>query len=675
MKALLTTVCAAAALAPRSATAQSPDIAENNAASWAAFAPVDNAARSVADSAAHVKAGAASILFTTASGFDTGVKYPASPTWNFNASAYNFLTFWEYPENTTPFTWQGNQPIVVIRTGTGTMTLTPDSQLTPNFAWKLFKVPLAGGYGWTRTQTGTPNLADVDQVEIHHDTWDAGFRIWFDAVQFRTLDPNGLPPAGPPPPQGVDPDAIESKVLLYIFDPIMENFGGQRLHQAYGWQDPQSLAEQVRQDFLASSHGRARFQIVETVVADEQPRFQDGFQHTDESFAAAWAAHDFHNSTFDYTWFAQQHNLPARVDAGDFDEVWIYAPPIGGMWESAMAGQGAYWINGPAYPAAGGAKAYVMMGWNYERGVGEAIHSFGHRSESIMERLYGQWCQNSRCNTWSRFALIDQNAPGLGGVGNVHFPVNGTSDYDYANTRVVQSNADAWLTYPALNDATRPFNFHEWSPGSTDPQREYLNWWYARMPHATGRAPDFYLANWWRYLLDVDQYKNSPATNLQLTIGIPTVSTTAPAPNATLSGTVRVQAAAEVDGAPGRVDLYVDGSYAASDSIAPYTFTWDTTAVATGPHSLVTRAYELQNGTESSAPPVNVLVSNCDTIDFNHDGLFPDTQDIDDFLTVFSGGPCSTNTCGDIDFNNDALFPDTTDIDALLSVFSGGACL
>ncbi len=64
----------------------------------------------------------------------------------------------------------------------------------------------------------------------------------------------------------------------------------------------------------------------------------------------------------------------------------------------------------------------------------------------------------------------------------------------------------------------------------------------------------------------------------------------------------------------------------------------------------------------------------CDSIDFNHDTLFPDTADIDDFLTVFSGGGCSTGACGDIDFNNDGLFPDTADIDAMLRVFSGGAC-
>ncbi len=70
-----------------------------------------------------------------------------------------------------------------------------------------------------------------------------------------------------------------------------------------------------------------------------------------------------------------------------------------------------------------------------------------------------------------------------------------------------------------------------------------------------------------------------------------------------------------------------------------------------------------------------IVVQGCDPTDFNNDGLFPDTADIDDFLSVFSGGPCSTGACSDLDFNNDSLFPDTLDIDSLLSVFSGGPCL
>ncbi len=65
----------------------------------------------------------------------------------------------------------------------------------------------------------------------------------------------------------------------------------------------------------------------------------------------------------------------------------------------------------------------------------------------------------------------------------------------------------------------------------------------------------------------------------------------------------------------------------------------------------------------------------CDPIDFNGDELFPDTQDIADFLLVFGGGACPTTACDDIDFNNDGLFPDTLDIQAFLSVFSGGECV
>jgi hypothetical protein len=74
-------------------------------------------------------------------------------------------------------------------------------------------------------------------------------------------------------------------------------------------------------------------------------------------------------------------------------------------------------------------------------------------------------------------------------------------------------------------------------------------------------------------------------------------------------------------------------------------------------------------------PVVCTTTPTCDSIDFNGDGLFPDTQDIDDFLVVFSGGTCpNAPNCGDLDFNNDGLFPDTADIDSLLSEFSGGPC-
>ncbi len=90
-----------------------------------------------------------------------------------------------------------------------------------------------------------------------------------------------------------------------------------------------------------------------------------------------------------------------------------------------------------------------------------------------------------------------------------------------------------------------------------------------------------------------------------------------------------------------------------------------------GLYDFTTPGHRYDNFSLVSPPPAV-----CDPIDFNGDGLFPDTQDIADFLSVFAGGPCPTGPgqCGDIDFNNDGLFPDTTDIDSLLRVFSGGSC-
>ncbi|HYF15790.1 MAG TPA: choice-of-anchor X domain-containing protein [Phycisphaerales bacterium] len=66
----------------------------------------------------------------------------------------------------------------------------------------------------------------------------------------------------------------------------------------------------------------------------------------------------------------------------------------------------------------------------------------------------------------------------------------------------------------------------------------------------------------------------------------------------------------------------------------------------------------------------------CDSIDWNNDGLFPDNNDLADYLSVFGGGPCSNDpNCSDLDFNNDGLFPDNLDLEAFFSVFGGGPCL
>jgi hypothetical protein len=302
------------------------------------------------------------------------------------------------------------------------------------------------------------------------------------------------------------PGSVAQRILLYVYDPIMPN--GMRLHAAYGWQDPVSLTNQIVSDLQADSHGVVRFNIVDTQVVNQFPVFQDGFQYTATSWDYDWTHHQPHQSGFDYKRFIDGNNIVARVESGDIDEVWLYADPMASMWESTMAGAGAYWCNSPPVSGVSSTRAFVLMGWNYERGVGEAIHSYGHRVESIMTHIYGSWPKD-QSNNWGRFTLLDKDAPGLGGVGNVHFPVNGLSDYDYANSRYVLSNADDWYNYPYFTGATKSINYTTWSPTRADPQRDYLNWWYAHIPHFGGRGPDGFLNDWWRYIVDVDTFKGS----------------------------------------------------------------------------------------------------------------------------------------------------------------------
>jgi poly(hydroxyalkanoate) depolymerase family esterase len=72
----------------------------------------------------------------------------------------------------------------------------------------------------------------------------------------------------------------------------------------------------------------------------------------------------------------------------------------------------------------------------------------------------------------------------------------------------------------------------------------------------------------------------------------PTVSITAPANAATVSGTVDVTASASDAVGVTKVEFYIDGALADTDTAAPYVFTWNTAGVSNGSHSLMAKAYD-----------------------------------------------------------------------------------
>ena len=89
----------------------------------------------------------------------------------------------------------------------------------------------------------------------------------------------------------------------------------------------------------------------------------------------------------------------------------------------------------------------------------------------------------------------------------------------------------------------------------------------------------------------------------------PTVAVAAPLEGATVSNTLVVDVMADDNVGVVKVDLYVDGVFFVSDSATPYSFSWDTTVLANGPHTLHAVASDAASNSATSAP-VAVTVSN-----------------------------------------------------------------
>lgn len=88
----------------------------------------------------------------------------------------------------------------------------------------------------------------------------------------------------------------------------------------------------------------------------------------------------------------------------------------------------------------------------------------------------------------------------------------------------------------------------------------------------------------------------------------PTVSITAPANNATVSGTASVSTSASDNVGVTRVEFYVNGVLQATDTASPYSFSWNTTVVTNGSYILTAKAYDAAgNAATSNAAAVTVL--------------------------------------------------------------------
>lgn len=306
----------------------------------------------------------------------------------------------------------------------------------------------------------------------------------------------------------VGPEVIESKASVQPAGPITRRVlsivhnpripgRGEKLSKVMAWNDPDELAARFVDDVRDCSHGRAVYQITERIEVDKFPIKADGFAYTPEGYLEGTRGKGFHQPDgVDYSILLSEFDILKRIREREIDEVWLFGFPYAGYYESIMAGPGAFWCNAPPLEGTQAAeRRFVIMGFNYERGVGEMLEDLGHRAESILKRVFTDAGQD---DLFERFTRYDARKPGRAQVGTVHFAPNSLKDYDWGNPRKVLSRCDTWYDFPDLAGDPRLVDASEWGGGDI---RLHHLWWFRHFPHQTGSSGRF-LNDWWGYVLD-----------------------------------------------------------------------------------------------------------------------------------------------------------------------------
>jgi hypothetical protein len=280
----------------------------------------------------------------------------------------------------------------------------------------------------------------------------------------------------------------------------MDSAGGKTLSQQQNWYRAADLITGFMAEILKASGGMARYQIVQRVDVNEFPAKTDGFRYTPQSYTDVirGAASPHMPQEVDYNAIIAQHNILARVARNEIDEVWVFAFPHAGFYESTMGGPGAFWCNAPPLKYSTASKRrFVIMGFSYERYVGEMLESYGHRTESILDRTFSKLTGDA--NLWKRFIRHEKTAPGRAACGNIHFAPNSQQDYDWNNPTPVRSECYDWqLNFPNFKGDIRTVGPSEWGNGEI---RAHHTWWFSHIPKVAGRKNGIH-NNWWQYITD-----------------------------------------------------------------------------------------------------------------------------------------------------------------------------
>ena len=292
---------------------------------------------------------------------------------------------------------------------------------------------------------------------------------------------------------------MKIRTLLIVYEPSMDA-AGTKLSRYLHWNNVEQLSHGYMDDVLEVSGGLVRYEIVERLDVDEFPAKVDGFRYEPMRFLDVVRNRQppYMPQEANYYEIIERFELIQRVARDEIDEVWIFNFPHAGFYESIMAGPGAFWCNAPPLINTKASKRrFVIMGFSYERGVGEMLENLGHRVESIMQKTFER--QKGEANLWERFCRYDKVSPGKAALGNVHFAPNSVRDYDWGNSSKVVSECDDWLyNFPDFKGIRRTVSARDWGNGDI---RKHHKWWLMHLPKTAGEINGI-SNNWWRYIMN-----------------------------------------------------------------------------------------------------------------------------------------------------------------------------
>jgi hypothetical protein len=316
---------------------------------------------------------------------------------------------------------------------------------------------------------------------------------------------------GNPPEGSGATNVCTVRILVINYDPILTN--GVRLSRHMKWNDPRPMTTNLMRYLGECSGGYARYQLVDFIDINSFPEKRDGFRYTEQTFLEMWKdrkkAHK--PDSVSYAAIFKEQKLVERVKEEDVQEIWLWGAPYFGTDEYAMKipgdlvfyGTDNPWFYRP-YDIPDCGRTVWVMGFNYEVGEDNALHSYGHRVEGILSLTVGRGVWDGKAgetNAWSRFTRHSKQFPDDAQVGNVHYAPNSTSDYDYSRTNLVLSAADDWFNYPQLTGTKKMVNCDTWGKPH---HLNFMKWWLNHLPKTAGTTAGFY-NNWWRYVVDYDR--------------------------------------------------------------------------------------------------------------------------------------------------------------------------